>query len=185
MASHQGAEIGRAGRAEAAVAAAPVGRAERAAAAVDDRPQAGDALGHHHADGAAALAFQADRAGREVRLAVLQQGGDHFHHHVLVDRAAPDLQVHRHVLGDGGGFLQVVQVFRDAHRRFWHTRRRWRSCAAPGCRRPWRRCPGRSGICTPARTSLIRSASCGVVIEPSTRPMSYGPGLTARVASRK
>ena len=36
-----------------------------------------------------------------------------------------------------------------------------------------------------ARTSLIRSASSGVVIEPSTSERSYGPSTVPRVASRK
>ena len=35
------------------------------------------------------------------------------------------------------------------------------------------------------RISWIRSASCGVVIEPSTSERSYGPSTTALVASRK
>ena len=36
-----------------------------------------------------------------------------------------------------------------------------------------------------ARTSLIRSTSCGVVIEPSTKERSYGPSTSPLVASRK
>ena len=35
------------------------------------------------------------------------------------------------------------------------------------------------------RTSWIRSASCGVVIEPSTMERSYGPSTSALDASRK
>ena len=35
------------------------------------------------------------------------------------------------------------------------------------------------------RTSRIRSASCGVVIEPSTSETSYGPPTVFEVASRK
>jgi hypothetical protein len=36
-----------------------------------------------------------------------------------------------------------------------------------------------------ALTSRMRSASCGVVIEPSTTARSSGPGDSARVASGK
>ena len=35
------------------------------------------------------------------------------------------------------------------------------------------------------RTSRMRSASCGVVIEPSTSDRSYGPATTSRDASGK
>ena len=59
--------VGRLHRPVAAVAAAVVGGADRAAAGVRDRPEAGRAVGHHHAHGAPPLALDADAVRADPR----------------------------------------------------------------------------------------------------------------------
>ena len=91
--------FGRLHRPEAAVAAAVVGRAECAAAGVRDRPEAGRAVGDHHADVAARLALEADAVRRDLRPAAVNERSDHLEQLALVDRAAVqfvvDLDVRR------------------------------------------------------------------------------------------
>src|SRR5579862_4440830 len=89
--------------AEASVAAAVIGWTERAAAGMGHRPHAGGAVRHHHADIAPELALDADAVMRNHRLPLRQKRGDQLHELALVDRAAPQLEIDRHVLGDRGG----------------------------------------------------------------------------------
>src|SRR4051812_317658 len=73
-------------RAEAPVAPAVVGGAQRAAARMGDRPEARRAVGHHHADVAAALALDAHAVRGDGGPAVVQERADDLEQLVLVDR---------------------------------------------------------------------------------------------------
>ncbi len=84
-------------RPEAAVAAAVVGRADRAAAGLRHRPEAGRAVRHHDADVAAQLALDADAVGAMFGRRPFRKALDHLEQLVLVDRAAAQLEVDRHV----------------------------------------------------------------------------------------
>src|SRR5512134_250469 len=98
--------VGRLGGAEAAVAAALVGRADRPAAGLGDGAEAGRAVGGHHADRAPPLALEADGVGRDVGAAPAEEGPQDLDELDLADRAAPQLEVHPHVLGDGSRGLE-------------------------------------------------------------------------------
>ena len=65
-----------------------------------DRSQAGRAMRHHHADVALELALDADAVGRRHRPAAGEEGGDDLEQLALVDRAAAQLEIHRHMIGD-------------------------------------------------------------------------------------
>ena len=90
-----------------------------------------------------------------------------------VDRAAAQLEVHVDVGGDRRRGRQGADVRRGGRRPTERElRRRRRSCAAPGCRRGGAgtdrdQAPGHAG-----GPRWIRSASSGVVIDPSTRDRS-------------
>src|SRR5208282_5677322 len=96
----------------AAVAASVKARAQRAATCVGYRSQARDALRHCNADVALALALHADTVGRDVRFASGQRGRDQLDKLVLVDGAAAQFKIDGHMLGDGGGEFQRIDVFR-------------------------------------------------------------------------
>ena len=163
-------------RPEAAVAAAVVGRAERAAAGVGDRPEARRAVRDHHADVAAPLALDADavRAASRGR-APVEEGADHLEQLALVDRAAAQLEVDRHVRGDRRRGRERRDVLgprvddRDELVDVGEVAQRLDAAR------------GRAGADRDQRARLraaprwMRSASCGVVIEPSTSERSYGP----------
>src|SRR5262249_59610106 len=69
--AREGRSVRRLHRAEAAVAAAVIARAERAAAGVGHGPEAGRALGHHHADVPRSLALDTNRMVRDGPPALL------------------------------------------------------------------------------------------------------------------
>ncbi len=84
-------------RAKAPVAAAVVRRAERAAAGVRDRTETGVPCATITQTVAAPLALDADARRRDRRPAAMQKGVEHLEQLPLVDRAAVQLEVDRHV----------------------------------------------------------------------------------------
>src|SRR5829696_6098743 len=58
-----------------------------------DRPEAGGAVGDHHADVAGPLALDADGVAGDRRRALVEEGADHLEQLVAVDRAALQLEV--------------------------------------------------------------------------------------------
>src|SRR6266699_975987 len=93
--------IGRFFRAIAAIAATRIGWADGAAPGVGDRTKAWDAPRDHHTDGAAQLALYTDAVRRRVRLALVQVGADDLEQLAFVNGAAAQLEVNKHVVGDG------------------------------------------------------------------------------------
>src|SRR6266536_5632012 len=65
-------------RAEAAVTAAAVRRAQRAAAGLGYRPEAGRAVGDHHARDPGPLALDAHAVAADIGSAPVQERGDHI-----------------------------------------------------------------------------------------------------------
>ena len=111
-AGDQTGHVGVSARAEAAVAAAPVGRAQRAAAGPGDRTETGDPGRDDDAGRAAALAFRADRFVRELRSPADDEGRQELEQLARVDRAATQLGVHDHVVGDGRRHRQRIHELR-------------------------------------------------------------------------
>ena len=169
-------------RAEAAEAAARVraGRARRSRRASRARGTAMPFDTMTQGD-ARALALDADAVRRHVRAPPGEERADDLEQLLLVDRAALQLEVDVDVVGDRRSTSAASRCSRDSRRRPRRSRRRWRSCAAPGSRPPSRRRRCVTRTFELRRISWIRSASCGVVIEPSTSERSYGPfGRRAR-----
>src|ERR1035441_884517 len=96
----------------AAVTSPVKARAQRAATRLGNRSQAGDALRHRNADVALAFALHADAVRRDIRFAPGQRGRNQLDQLVLVDGAAAQFEIHRHMFGDGGGEFQRIDVFR-------------------------------------------------------------------------
>ena len=170
-------------RAEAAVAAAPEGRADRAAAGPRHGPEAGQAAGHHDARDAAPLALQADRLVGQLRPAAGGERGQELDQLLGVDRAAAQLGVHRHEVGDGPRRRERIDVRRDrvdgGPEGLVLGGGAERLDAAGGRARADRR----RGAFASARSRAISTACSGVEIEPSTRRTSNGPEDRRDVAS--
>src|SRR5215468_7933161 len=96
----------------ASIAAASVAGTERAATRMGDRAQARNAGGHHYAHVPTPLAFDTDARRRDIRFAAHQERSDEFDQLVLVDRAAVQLKIHRHMFGNGSRRFQSVYVLR-------------------------------------------------------------------------
>ena len=69
---------------------------------------------YHHANGSAPLAFHAYAVGQNVRSAIAQERADDLDELMLVYRAAAQLEIDAHVLGDRRGSAQAVDVLGDA-----------------------------------------------------------------------
>ena len=167
--------VGLLARPEAGVAGASVGRADRPAAGLGHRTEAGLPAGDQHAHVAAALALEAHRLAAQLRPSADAQRGQQLQQLPRVDRAAAQLGVHLHVLGDRRAGRQRLDVIRRRGRPRRARRARRPSCAAPGCRPPWRR--RRSSPAGASAHGAARSprAWSGVLTEPSTSSTSYGP----------
>ena len=80
---------------------------------------------HHHADIALELALDADAVRRRHRPASGEKGGDDLEKLTLVDRAAAQLEIDRHVIGDRGRGRERVDIVGpriDDGRVFLHIR---------------------------------------------------------------
>ena len=160
-------------RAEAAVTAAVVAGAEGAAAGVRDRPQARRSVGDHNADIAGELALQTNAVSRRSPACGPRERREDFEQLLLVDRAAAQFEVDRHVLADRGRRRQGVDIFGLGVHGAHQTRRdiaevsQGLDAARRSRRRRWSR-----AIRDLARTSWMRRTSCGVAIEPSTSDRS-------------
>src|SRR5215471_10509667 len=101
------------GRSEATIASAPISRADRAAASLRDGAKAGCAMRDHHADGAAQFAFMADTVPGDRWLAPNEEGFDDLQQLPLIDRAAAQFEIDRHMRADrrrGGERLHIFRV---------------------------------------------------------------------------
>ena len=163
-------------RAEAAVAVAAEARADRAAAGARHRPQARHAARHQHARIAAPLALDAhaatwaDRAACRAAAAPARAAPAR-----LFDRAALDLVVDVHVLGDRrrGGERRGSTPGADRRSRF-------HASTSATLRSAWMpplvaHAPIVTSSRLRSRMSRMRSASCAVVMLPSTSVTSHGP----------
>ena len=170
------------GRAEAAVAVAAEARADRAAAGARHRPEAGRRRCATRTHGvAAALALQAHAArpaGRAARRAAARSSTRSTC--CSFDRAALDLGVDLHVVGDRRRGRQRRRSTRAAGRRA-----RFHSSTSARLRSAWMPpAVAQAPIVTRVRRLLadrgaMRSASCGVVMLPSTSATSQGPASHA------
>ena len=99
-------------RAEAAIARPVVTRAEHSAARGRHRSHARGSLGHQDADQVLSLAVQAERMVRHPGPAAGQHLSQDAEELFLVDRAARQLQVDRHVVAGRPGVGQGLDVLR-------------------------------------------------------------------------
>jgi hypothetical protein len=91
-------------RSVAAVAATVISRANRAATGMRDRSKAWRPVRYYHANGPAQLAFDAHAVRPNVRSAIAQERADDFDQLMLVYRAAPQLEIDKHMINDRRGF---------------------------------------------------------------------------------
>ena len=87
-------------------------RTNRVAAGLRNRPQAGDPLSDHHANGASSFAIETDAVHRRSRAATGQHGLNDFDQLILIDRTAAQFKVDFHVVGDGGRGRQRRNIVR-------------------------------------------------------------------------
>src|SRR5580704_8649945 len=108
----QAVAIGLRSRSEAAVASAVVGGTDRSAARLCDGPEARDALGDRDADCAAPLAVETDAVRCRLWAAAGRQRLQHFHELMSIDRTAAQLEVDRHMIGNGRRRRQCLDIVR-------------------------------------------------------------------------
>src|ERR1019366_3921981 len=108
-----GAQSGRVGalhRAITTIATAVVGWADGAASGVRDRSPAGRTGGDGHADVSPQLALDANAVSGRHGPAADEESGNHLDQLSFVDRTAAQLEIHRHMLGDGRRCRQRVDI---------------------------------------------------------------------------
>lgn len=110
-ASNQGAEITRTGGTEATVTTASVCRAQGTTSTMNHWAEAGDPLCNGDADETSAFTFHTDRAGWEVRSAILEQCSDDLDYGSFIYRATPDFQINGDIVGNGSGGLEGLDKF--------------------------------------------------------------------------
>src|ERR1022692_1208173 len=80
---------------KASVTSACVSRTQRPASRLCHRPHAGGSTRHHHAHRAALLALDTYGMRRRVGLTSIEVSAKHLDQLVLVDRATPQLEIHK------------------------------------------------------------------------------------------
>src|SRR5579885_385492 len=103
--------IGRLFRPITAITATVVGRADRATARVRNRTKTRNALRNHHANRAAQFTLHTHAVRRDSGLGLVQVGADHLEQLVLVDRAAVQFKIDRHMSGDGRGGTERADLW--------------------------------------------------------------------------
>ena len=106
----QGLGVGSLFGAEAAVAGPVIGRAQSPATRLGHRSQARQSPGHQNTDISTPLALQTHAVSRQVEASPVQISAHHAQQLVLADGAALKLQVHGHMVPDGGGGSQGLQM---------------------------------------------------------------------------
>ena len=154
----QAGDVGLLARPEAGIAGAPVGGADRTAAGLGQRAQAWLPAGDEHAHVAAPLALQAHRLARQLRPAADAQRGQQLEELPGIDRAAAQLGIDLHVLGDRCAGRQRARRNPASGRRRRARLVHRPSCAGPGCRPRWRRRRWSPAVCVRDRSCTISSA---------------------------
>ena len=97
---------------EATITVSTHARTDRPAAGPRDRPKARHPLRDKHTDISLSLALQAHTVGRQARPDSRDQIRDDVEKLALIDRTAPQLEVHMDMLRDRRGSTEALNIFR-------------------------------------------------------------------------